>query len=292
MSLESKLIVKKLSGTLYVVATPIGNLGDISKRAIETLASVDGIAAEDTRHSGRLLQHLGVSTPMISLHEHNEGQRVVALLERVENGEKVALISDAGTPLVADPGHRLVALARDKGLTVEPIPGPCAVIAALSASGLSCDRFAFEGFLSAKKSSRRTRLSSLEKERRTLVFYESPYRLVEMMLDLKKVFGSYRNAVIARELTKLYESWYRGSLEDLCEQISSENLKGEMVVVVDGAPEIVADDAPLADLLTILLDEVPLKQAASIAARISGESRNRLYQLALSLQSDNGDRTV
>ena len=143
--------MKKLSGTLYVVATPIGNLGDISKRAIETLASVDVIAAEDTRHSGRLLQHLGVSTPMISLHEHNEDQRVTALLERIENGEKVALISDAGTPLVADPGHRLVALARDKGLTVEPIPGPCAVIAALSASGLSCDRFVFEGFLSAKK---------------------------------------------------------------------------------------------------------------------------------------------
>jgi 16S rRNA (cytidine1402-2'-O)-methyltransferase len=278
------------TGILYVVATPIGNLGDMTRRAVETLAAVDAVAAEDTRHTGRLLSELGLRKPLVSLHEHNEAQRTESLIPRLLAGEHIALVSDAGTPLISDPGYRLVQAARGAGVRIVPIPGPSASIAALSASGLPTDRFVFEGFLPAKSGPRRARIAALAREPRTLVFYESAHRVLAMLRDLAQGLEPDRPAVIARELTKLHEELRAGRLEELLEALESapERQRGEFVILVQGCPEpsdALRDDARARELLGILLDELSVKQSARLAARILGGSRNELYGLAVELDS-------
>lgn len=276
-------------GTLFVVATPIGNLGDLSPRAAEVLTQVTLIAAEDTRVSKRLLQHIGCDTPMLSLHDHNESQRVAGLLERLQAGEDVALVSDAGTPLINDPGYTLVRAVRQAGVNVVPIPGPSALIAALSVAGLPTDRFVYEGFLSSKPAARRARLKELSRETRTLVFYESPHRILATLADLRDVLGDEREAVVARELTKTFETVYGDQLGALCEwaQADSNQQRGEFVLVVAGAGEVTeSTKIDEEHLLRVLLEELPVKQAAGLAARITGGKRNALYSRALELQKD------
>lgn len=270
-------------GTLYVVATPIGNLEDMSPRACRVLAEADLIAAEDTRHSGRLLQHFDIRTPTVSLHEHNESARVPALLAKLQAGETLALISDAGTPLVSDPGFVLIRAAREAGIRVSPVPGPSALIAALSVAGLASDRFAFEGFLPAKAVARRKRLEALAGETRTLVFYESTHRLAAALDDFRAALGDQRRAVIARELTKLHETVYTGNLLELSRWAadSPEAGKGEAVLLVEGAPDSGIEDQEVDRMLDVLLAELPVKQAAAIAAKLTGVKKNTLYQRAL-----------
>lgn len=274
-------------GVLYVVATPIGNLADISARAREVLAAVDLVAAEDTRHSGTLLAHLGVKTPLISLHDHNEAERAPILVARLQAGESVALISDAGTPLISDPGFDLVRAARAAGISVTPIPGASALVAALSVSGLPTDRFVFEGFLPAKQGARRERLAALAAEPRTLVFYESVHRIQESLEDMAAAFGAGRRAVLARELTKLHEGVRDATLQELVDWAASDPAagKGEVVLMVAGAAatEGTALDAEAERVLKLLLAELPVKQAAALAAGITGLNRNPLYQRALEL---------
>lgn len=278
------------SGVLYVVATPLGNLEDISPRALSVLRGATVIAAEDTRHSGQLLRHFGISTPLLSLHEHNEMQRSALLLQRLQRGEAVALISDAGTPLIADPGFVLVRAARHGGIRVVPIPGPCALIAALSVAGLPADRFAFEGFLPAKAAARTQRLEELQGETRTLVFYETPHRILGCLTAMSTVFGGQRAAVLARELTKLFETIRAGTLAELCTwlQADPQQRRGEFVVVVRGAEPIPVDElGPEATrTLRLLLAELPLKRAVTLAAELTGRRRNTLYALAIALQED------
>lgn len=279
--------MKDTTAALYIVATPIGNLADISARAIEVLSSVDVIAAEDTRHSKYLLQHHGIETSTISLHEHNEQQRSELLLTRIAAGESIALISDAGTPLISDPGYRLVNMAREQGIKVIPIPGACAVIAALSASGLSAERFAFEGFLPPKSTARRQALQSLENEPRTLIFYESPKRMVASLQDMLTVFGGERKACLARELTKMFETIVTLPLAELVDVVINDanHQKGEIVLLVEGQSTVVdRDEAEEVRVLQILLDEVPLKQAVAITASILGIKKNKAYEMALKLQ--------
>lgn len=279
--------MKDTTAALYIVATPIGNLADISARAIEILSSVDLIAAEDTRHSKHLLQHHGIETSTISLHEHNEQQRSEVLLSRMVQGESIALISDAGTPLISDPGFRLVNMAREQGINVIPIPGACAVITALSASGLSAERFAFEGFLPSKASARRQVLESLENEPRTLIFYESPKRMVASLQDMLAVFGTERKACLARELTKMFETIVMLPLAELVEIVRNDpnHQKGEIVLLIEGQSTVVdSDEAEQARVLQILLAELPLKQAASLTASILGIKKNKAYEMALKLQ--------
>lgn len=279
--------MKDASAALYIVATPIGNLADISARAIEVLSSVDLIAAEDTRHSKYLLQHHGIETSTISLHEHNEQQRSELLLSRIAAGESIALISDAGTPLISDPGFRLVNMAREQGIKVVPIPGACAVITALSASGLSAERFAFEGFLPPKSTARRQVLEKLANEPRTLIFYESPKRMVASLHDMLAVFGADRKACLARELTKMFETIVTLPLAELVEVVIKDpnHQKGEIVLLIEGQSTVVdSDEAEQARVLQILLEEVPLKQAASITASILGIKKNKAYDMALKLQ--------
>lgn len=273
------------TGTLYVVATPIGNRADITRRAQEVLAAVDRILAEDTRHSGALLAALGIATPLLSLHEHNEAAQTEAVVGRLLAGEDLALISDAGTPLISDPGFRLVRAARQAGIPVVPVPGASALIAALSAAGLPTDRFVFEGFLPAKAPARRARLQALAAETRTLVFYESSHRIRDCIDDLAAIFGPERHAVIARELTKAFEQIQGGPLTELRTWLVADpnRTRGEFVVLVQGAePPPDADVPPEAQrVLAILLRELPVKQAAALAAEISGARRNALYQWAL-----------
>ena len=279
--------MKDTTAALYIVATPIGNLADISARAIEVLSSVDVIAAEDTRHSKYLLQHHGIETSTISLHEHNEQQRSELLLTRIAAGESIALISDAGTPLISDPGYRLVNMAREQGIKVIPVPGACAVIAALSASGLSAERFAFEGFLPPKSTARRQALQSLENEPRTMIFYESPKRMVASLQDMLTVFGGERKACLARELTKMFETIVTLPLAELVDVVINDanHQKGEIVLLVEGQSTVVdRDEAEEVRVLQILLDEVPLKQAAAITASILGIKKNKAYEMALKLQ--------
>ena len=279
-------------GRLYVVATPIGNLGDLSARARETLASAALIAAEDTRHTGVLLKAFGISTPMISLHDHNEAQRAPQLIERLRGGESVALVSDAGTPAISDPGFDLVRACAASGIEVVAVPGPCALVAALSIAALPTDRFCFEGFLPARGAARRARLREVSSERRTLVFYESPHRIGETLADCAEHLGSTREAVLAREITKLHESLYRGSLAQLADHAKSDAdlSRGEIVLVIAGAtPEVAAqgDDGhggALDRALKVLLEELPLKQAAHLAARIAAVRDNEAYKRALELK--------
>lgn len=276
-------------GTLYVVATPIGNLDDISARALRVLREVALIAAEDTRHSQRLLQHFGIGTPLAACHEHNERDQGGRFIGRLQAGEDVALISDAGTPLISDPGFHLVRSARAAGIPVVPVPGACALIAALSAAGLPSDRFIFEGFLPAKATGRRQRLEALREEPRTLLFYEAPHRLLESVEDMLAVFGPERPALLARELTKTFETLRGLPLAELREFIAADSnqQRGECVLLVGGwqAPE--GEEAVSAEslrVLDLLLAEMPVKRAAALAAEITGVRKNLLYQAALERQ--------
>lgn len=276
-------------GTLYIVATPIGNLADISERGLTTLRDVDVIAAEDTRHSAKLLQHFGISTPLISVHDHNEREQSSALARRLQAGESIALISDAGTPLISDPGYHLVKHMREQQLTVVPIPGPSAVITALSIAGLPTNRFVFEGFLAAKTGARQQRLQQLKRETRTLVFYESPHRILSCLQDMALVLGADRSVVLTRELTKAYESVYQGSLSELCELVSEDKncQRGEIVLVVAGATAELeeADGMHRDDVLDILSAELSPKQASAIAAKLTTYSKNEAYQKLLERKS-------
>ena len=278
--------VSNKPGVLYVVATPIGNLDDLSPRAAAVLGAVDLIAAEDTRHSKRLLGHIGVHKPMMSLHEHNEAEAATRVIAALEEGRDVALVSDAGTPLISDPGFPLVRACRGRGLTVSPIPGACALVAALSVSGLPTDRFRFEGFLPRSSPARRAKLKALAGEKATLVFYESSHRVLDSLVDMAAELGDERPAALARELTKQYETLLHGSLSELCDRLTADadQQRGEFVLVVGGAPHTSEEDAvpeEVLRLLRMLAEELPLKQAAAITARWSGLKKNRLYQAGL-----------
>ena len=276
-----------MSGTLYVVATPIGNLDDLTPRARQILGDVDRIAAEDTRHTGRLLTHIGAKTPQIALHDFNEAEAAAGLVDTILGGSNVALVSDAGTPLVSDPGYRLVAMAHEAGIPVVPVPGASAVTAALSVAGLATDRFCFEGFLPAKAGARKRRLEALAAEPRTLVFFESVHRMADSLAAMAAAFGPDRPATLARELTKLYESVTRSTLGELAAGHEDGSLvsRGEFVVVVGGAGE--AEAAPTVDtdrLLAALVEVLPGKQAAHIVARLTGEARNDVYRRMLEIK--------
>lgn len=275
-----------IGGCLYVVATPIGNLDDISQRAITILKSVDIIAAEDTRHSGKLLQHLGIDTPMIAYHDHNETSCSEKILQKIADGEQVALISDAGTPLISDPGYKLIHQARERKLSITPIPGPCALIAALSVSGLATDKFIFDGFLPAKPKARLDRLVQLSVDTRTQVFYESPHRLLATLEALLDSHGPDRHAVVAREISKAFETVYSGSVSKLLQDHENGllKIKGEIVLLLSGAPEMGSQtdiDENALNTLDVLLSELPLKQASALASKITGYKKNQLYQEAL-----------
>lgn len=273
---------------LYVVATPIGNLDDITARALRVLREVAVIAAEDTRHSARLLQHFGITTPLVACHEHNERDQGGRFLARLQGGEDVALISDAGTPLISDPGFHLVRQARAAGIRVVPVPGPCALIAALSAAGLPSDRFVFEGFLPAKTAGRLARLEQLKEESRTLIFYEAPHRLLDCLADLERIMGTDRLAVMARELTKAFETFQGLPLGELRAWVAADGnqQRGECVLLVAGWQAPAESSVPAAALrvLELLLKEMPLKRAAALAAEITGVRKNLLYQAALERQ--------
>ncbi len=277
-----------VESALYVVSTPIGNLDDITPRALQVLSGVDLIAAEDTRHSGRLLQHFSVATRTMALHDHNERQVCDRLIERLQNGESIALISDAGTPLVNDPGYHLVYAAHQNRIKVIPVVGACAAIAALSVSGLASDRFAYEGFLPAKAGARVHRLETLKDETRTLIFYEAPHRIIASLESLVLVMGYERTATLARELTKRFESVRQAPLGELLEWVRSDpnQQKGEIVLVVQGAPDRGSEegiDSEVRRILTLLLDDLPTKQAAALAAKITGLKKNNLYKEALQI---------
>ena len=267
-------------GTLFVVATPIGNLGDLSPRAQETLRDVAAICAEDTRHTRRLLAHFGLQADLVPLHEHNEQAQAARLVGRLQAGQSLALVSDAGTPLVSDPGFRLVRAAREAGLRVSPVPGPSALIAALSVAGLPSDRFAFEGFLPAKPAARRERLQRLAGEPRTLLFYESSHRIAETLQDMAAAFGDGRRAVLARELTKLFETVLDGTLAELLARVQADadQRRGEFVLIIEGAGDDA--DATLAEgrrVYALLNAHLPPSAAARLAAEITGAPRKALY---------------
>lgn len=279
----------KEQGILYVVATPIGNLGDITMRAIDTLKQVDAIAAEDTRHSVGLLSHFGIHKKMIAVHEHNEQQSAQLLLQRLQQGEQIALITDAGTPGISDPGAVVVDLLISHGVKVVPIPGPSAVVAALSAAGIKDNAFMFVGFLPASGAQRRKKLENLKVVAATLVFYEAPHRIVECVQDLAKVLGDDRRITIAREITKTFETIYRCKLGEASAwlQQDANQQRGEFVLLVEASPpqdtEEVDQDAER--VLRLLLDTLPLKQATKLASEITGAKKNALYDMALSIKS-------
>lgn len=277
-------------GVLYCVATPIGNLEDMTARALRILAEVDKVYAEDTRVTRRLFAHFGIQNTLESLHDHNELGRLDQVREALLGGMKLALVSDAGTPLISDPGYKLVQALGSEGFRIVPVPGASALTAALSVAGLPTDRFAFEGFLPAKPVSRRKVLESLALETRTLIFYESSHRIVDLLEDMLTVLGAGRRLAVLRELTKLYESIYRGGVADVLAfmQQDTDRLRGEFVIVLEGAGPAEAD-VPQGSLapdkvLAILLEELPVKQAAGIAARLTGLPRNQLYKQALEQQ--------
>ncbi len=269
-------------GTLYIVATPIGNLDDISRRALQVLKEVDAIAAEDTRHSRALLNHYGIDTRLFAYHEHNEQQAWGGVVERLQRGESIALISDAGTPLISDPGYRLVHEAHKAEISVVPIPGASALIAALSVSGLATDRFCFEGFLPSKRGLRRKVLEALQNEARTLIFYESPHRIMETVSEMVSVFGEARAGAVVRELTKTFETILHGSLGDIekAMQADSNQQRGEFVVVIEGANLHDSDEkqAEGERVASILAKALSVKQASALAAEITGVKKNHLYK--------------
>jgi 16S rRNA (cytidine1402-2'-O)-methyltransferase len=275
------------SGTLYVVATPIGNLGDITHRALEVLAGVDRICAEDTRNSKKLLTHFGIQKPLVALHDHNERDRLQQLTEFLQAGESLALISDAGTPLISDPGYHLVQHLREAGLKVVPLPGACAIIAALSVAGLPTDRFVFEGFLPAKSSGRKQVFKDRTRQTCTQVYYESSHRIEASVADLCEVIESDRRVVLARELTKLYEELFSGTAAELLAwlQADANHQRGEFVLMVQGAlPTNATQGMALEPLLKLLMGELSVKQSAGLAAKITGENKNHCYKLAMSLR--------
>ena len=270
---------------LYVVATPIGNLGDISQRAVEVLREVALVAAEDTRHSQRLLTHYGIDTPMLAYHDHSDARAMTRIVDRLVAGESVALVSDAGTPLISDPGYRLVREVQDRGFAVHPVPGACAAIAALSASGLPTDRFRFEGFLPSRPGSRRNRLLELERETATLILYEAPHRVLDTLEAVGEVLGGDREAVLAREITKTFETIRRGTVEELQAFVAADGnqQKGEIVLLVTGKAGGRDDDiAPdTAALLLRLARELPAKRASAVVADLTGLRKKRLYDYLL-----------
>jgi 16S rRNA (cytidine1402-2'-O)-methyltransferase len=274
-------------GRLAVISTPIGNLGDLSPRAREEFASAELVAAEDTRRTGQLLTTLGLSRPLISLHEHNESERIDELLARLAGGARIALASDAGTPLLSDPGFELVRRVSQAGIPVVAVPGPSAITAALSIAGLPTERFTFEGFLPARLAERRSRLTELAREPRTLVFFEAPHRIAEALEDFVMAFGGARRAAVARELTKVFETVYRGTLEELAQQARSDAnfTRGEITMVVEGAPpeNASAADEALDATLALLLTELAPSKAAALAAKLTGAKRNDAYARALVL---------
>ena len=273
--------------TLYIVATPIGNLDDITLRAIDTLKRVDLIAAEDTRHSGLLLQHLGIKARLYSLHDHNEQEKAHVLIEKLQAGISIALISDAGTPLINDPGYHLVKACRENGIKVVPIPGACAAIAALSVAGLPSDKFIYEGFLPAKSKARQDNLASLITEPRTMIFYESTHRLLETLKDMQTIFGADKQIVLAKELTKTWETIVSFPVNELIDWLNQDasRQKGEFVLIVAGYIESNKDIDPKAiNTLKLLQKELPLKKAAAITAEIYGLKKNQLYQIGLNLE--------
>jgi 16S rRNA (cytidine1402-2'-O)-methyltransferase len=280
-------------GKLYVVATPIGNLGDLSPRARTVLSDCALIAAEDTRHTGILLKAFGIATPQLSLHDHNEAARAIEIVARLREGKSVALVSDAGTPAISDPGFELVRAVAAAGIEIIAIPGPCAAIAALSIGALPTDRFCFEGFLPARGAARRQRLKSLDREPRTLVIYESPHRVRETLEDCAAAFGEARAATVVREATKLHETTYRGTLLELLSKSKSDEDfgRGEIVLLIGGAPQAADGEAEseakaqLDKVLAALLAELPLKQAARLAAQITGARDNEAYKRALALKA-------
>ncbi|MBD8513083.1 16S rRNA (cytidine(1402)-2'-O)-methyltransferase [Photobacterium sp. WH77] len=270
--------------TLYIVPTPIGNLADITHRALDVLANVDLIAAEDTRHTSRLLSHFAISTRTFALHDHNEQQKADVLIEKLRQGSSIALVSDAGTPLISDPGYHLVTRCRQAGVKVVPLPGACAVITALSASGLPSDRFSFEGFLPAKSKGRQDTFRLLIEDPRTLIFYESPHRILDSLADMQAVLGPDRHVVLARELTKTFETIHGAPLGELIPWLGedSNRIRGEMVLLVAGH-RADKDALPAEALRTvkILVAELPLKKAAAMAAEIHGVKKNALYKWGL-----------
>ena len=271
-------------GILYVVATPIGNLQDITFRALEVLKGVDRILAEDTRHSGLLLKHFSISKPLLSLHDFNESQQLKNVIQSLQSGESLALVSDAGTPLISDPGYLLIKEAKACGIQVIPIPGPCAAITALSAAGLPTDKFVFEGFLSSKSVARSQQLKTLLTETRTMIFYEAPHRLIQLLQALNEELGGNRMACIARELTKIHESITTDSLSSLLTHFKTHpsEERGEFVIIVAGAEESGTSAIYSAkQVLHILLAELPLKQAVKLAHEITGERKNILYKMGL-----------
>ena len=287
---DSSEVTARPAGVLYVVATPIGNASDISARALAILRDVDAVLAEDTRHSLRLLAIHGIQTRLSPLHDHNERRMAAHVVRRLQKGESLALVCDAGTPLINDPGLHVVRRVRESGGEIRPIPGPCALVCALSASGLPTDRFVFEGFLPARRAARRRRLDELRREWRTLVFYEAPHRVEATLSDLSESFGGERDAVLAKELTKRHEQIRSGSLDNLRVWLGArdEHTRGEFVVLVAGAREedqpSLSDDARM--LLVELLKDLPVKRAVEIAARVIRGERNQLYRLALEIAAD------
>ncbi|KHS64559.1 16S rRNA methyltransferase [Pectobacterium brasiliense] len=280
------------ASTLYIVPTPIGNLGDITQRALAVLASVDLIAAEDTRHTGLLLQHFAINARLFALHDHNEQQKADVLLAKLQSGQSIALVSDAGTPLINDPGYHLVRRCREAGVRVVPLPGACAAITALSASGLASDRFCYEGFLPAKTKGRKDKLRELGEEPRTLIFYESTHRLLDSLQDISEVLGAERYVVLAREITKTWESIHGAPVGELLAWVKEDEnrRKGEMVLIVEGHQ---VDDSVLSAealrTLTLLRAELPLKKAAALAAEIHGVKKNALYRYGLEQEGDSGE---
>lgn len=274
---------RRLSGILYIVATPIGNLSDFSERAKEVLKQVDLIAAEDTRHSKVLLERFGIKTRITAYHEHNEEKMTPDLIRKIENGESIALISDAGTPLINDPGYRLVVAAHDNKIQVAPIPGPSAIITALSASGLPTNKFIFEGYLPAKNKARKTRLKELKNESRTIVFYEAPHRIVESLKIMQQILGDERRVTIARELTKQFEQIVRNQLSVINKKLENGKIKqkGEFVVVLEGAKEMAVSDEEILRINQILAEKMSPKEAAGLTAKITDRKKNEVYQLAL-----------
>ena len=275
-----------LTGILYIVATPIGNLQDITQRALDTFAQVDLIAAEDTRHSGLLLSHYGIKKPFFALHDHNEQEKAHILVEKLKQGSNIALISDAGTPLISDPGFHLVRQCREAGIRVVPLPGACAAITALCASGMASDRFCFEGFLPAKSKARKDKLENIAEEDRTLIFYESTHRILDTLEDMQLVLGDERYIVLAREITKTWETITGNTIKNLREWLLEDpnRTKGEMVLIVEGKPKSDNNDeiSPQAvKALELIAEELPLKKAAAIVAELYGYKKNALYQFGL-----------